>query len=414
MRPRLFFALFGLVCLVPRAGVQAFSDVYFFGDSLSDTGNTCALLFAGGYAPGRCSNGEVWSDALAASLGFTAQASISGGNNFADGGDTTADLDNQITLLAIREFNQADPDALYVIWLGGNNVLDLPAAAGAMQTAVDELVAGLQRLRGLGARTFLVPNLPDIGRAFGTFAFPTGVGAAFTPAERDLANHLSTTFNALLAPALAAQSGVTIFQLDIFGLVEELFADPVAFGLLPAAIDRASDDTDFGIPCLNDFTCANAPQSAVADGFFLFDAVHPTTAMHAIIAERATELVPEPRSFLLGLSCLLTLLVLGRRPRAISDGGVSVVQRGLECVREGLWKANSGLAWDRFFDGGRGSPPWRSSAPWCPSAWAGRRRRRSVTRRPRNRHACGWFARIRWGHGIRSRPSPVTIAASSP
>ena len=55
-----------------------------------------------------------------------------------------------------------------------------------------------------------------------------------------------------------------------------------------------SDDSDFGVPCLVDPGCAADPQGAISDGFFLFDAIHPTTAMHGVIADRAAVLVPEP------------------------------------------------------------------------------------------------------------------------
>lgn len=282
------------VCLAPQlAWAQDFSSVHFFGDSLSDTGNRCSLLQAFGYAQGRCSNGPVWSDLLADELGFQAEPSIVGGNNFSVGGDTTAELDLQITSFAIRFLNQADPDALYVIWIGGNDVLDLPTAPNAMAEAVNDLVAGIERLSDLGARHFLVPNLPDIGRTFGTFSFPVGSGASFTPQQRDLATLLSVDFNTRLVAALSTLSNVA--ELDIFGLVETVFADPASFGLVGAAIDSTSDDTSFGLPCLNDLGCAADPEGPVADGFFLFDSIHPTTAMHEVIAGEAAILVPEPR-----------------------------------------------------------------------------------------------------------------------
>ena len=196
--------------------------------------------------------------------------------------------------LTLFPFFQADPDALYVVWLGGNDVLGIPSSPTAMQDAVDDIIAGIQDLQGMGAQHFLVPNLPDIGRAYGDFSLPAGSGSIFTPADRDAVTALSLDFNDRLATALAAHSFVSLYELDIEGLVEELFADPAAFGIVPAAVDTTSDDTDFGVPCLVDLPCLLDPQGAVADGYFLFDAIHPTTAMHAVIADRAALLVPEP------------------------------------------------------------------------------------------------------------------------
>jgi phospholipase/lecithinase/hemolysin len=306
-------AVFGLVAPLPgTVHAQEFSDVFFFGDSLSDTGNACSVLQLVGYAPGRCSNGDVWSDFLAASLGLDATASISGGNNFANGGDTTAELDLQIGLFTVTlGFPPlADPDALYVIWLGGNDVLDLPGSAGAMQWAVDDIIAGMDALRLLGARHFLVANLPDVGRAFGSFELPSGSGPVFTPVERDLATMLSLEFNAALAVALAEQTDVTVFALDVFGLVEEVFSDPASFGVAPFAIDTTSDDTDFGIPCLVDGPCSADPQGAVAESFLFFDAIHPTTAMHEVIGQRAAILVPEPAATPRAVAVLTVLATL--------------------------------------------------------------------------------------------------------
>ncbi len=291
----LSFAAF--LCLVAQtAGAQSFTDVYVFGDSLSDTGNACTVLVVAGYELGRCSNGDVWSERFAEGLGLEAEASILGGTNFANGGDEAADLDTQIFLfeLTLGLFGSADPDALYVVWLGGNDVLGIPSSPTAMQDAVDDILAGIQDLQALGAQHFLVPNLPDIGRAYGDFEFIAPTGSPFTPAERDAVTALSLDFNDRLATALAGHSFVSLYERDVEALVEELFADPAGFGIVPAAIDTTSDDTDFAVPCLVDLPCLLDPQGPIADGYFLFDAIHPTTATHAVIADRAAQLVPEP------------------------------------------------------------------------------------------------------------------------
>src|SRR3990172_5077900 len=171
---------------VARPGAaQEFSDAFFFGDSLTDTGIFCAGLGAvtgQGYAPGRCSNGDVWADVLAEALGVNLDA---GEENFAKGGDTTSDLDDQITAFEISLFFQdSDPDALYVVWLGSNDVLPMPTSPMAMQSAVNRVVNGIERLADLGAEHFLVPNIVDVGRAWGhfDFDFPNVKGAIFTPA----------------------------------------------------------------------------------------------------------------------------------------------------------------------------------------------------------------------------------------
>ncbi len=80
---------------VSLASSQAFaySALYVFGDSLSDTGNVYNSL-GGAYPPppyfnGRFSNGPVWVETFAANLGLTANAATGGGTNWAFGGAVT-------------------------------------------------------------------------------------------------------------------------------------------------------------------------------------------------------------------------------------------------------------------------------------------------------------------------------------
>ena len=290
-----------LLCGAPRpTAAQEFSDVFFFVDSLTDTGIFCTgLIFSEqGYASGRCSNGDLWADVLAEALGVNLDSLE---ENFAKGGDTTSDLDDQITAFEISVFFQdADPGALYVVWLGSNDVLAMPTSPMAMQSAVNRVVNGIERLADLGAEHFLVPNLVDVGRAWGhfDFDFPNVKGAIFTPEERARVTELSSEFNALLGPALATLSGVTVHPLDVHAVLEDIFATPASFGFSPDVIDSTSDATDFGIPCLEVPACESDPQGAIADGFILFDALHPTTAAHRLIGARAVRLVPEPAAVL--------------------------------------------------------------------------------------------------------------------
>ena len=89
MRRWMTTATIGLAALAASAGAQAYSNLYIFGDSLSDTGNIFALTGgatpAAPYFAGRFSDGPVWAETLATSLGLPAAstASLLGGQNFA-------------------------------------------------------------------------------------------------------------------------------------------------------------------------------------------------------------------------------------------------------------------------------------------------------------------------------------------
>ena len=60
----------------------------------------------------------------------------------------------------------ADPDALYTVWAGPNDMflIEDPAQAPAIiQQAVENLGTAIVGLYGMGARHILVPNMPDLG-----------------------------------------------------------------------------------------------------------------------------------------------------------------------------------------------------------------------------------------------------------
>ena len=60
---------------------------------------------------------------------------------------------------------EADPNALYFVWGGANDLRDITQAAFASTTTstISHLTGIVGSLNQLGARNFLLPNLPDIG-----------------------------------------------------------------------------------------------------------------------------------------------------------------------------------------------------------------------------------------------------------
>jgi len=93
--------------------------------------------------------------------------------------------------------------------------------------------------------------------------------------------------------------------LDLFGLLNQVHADPGAFGL--------SDATS---ACAVDPACIADPSST-----FFWDAIHPTTAGHGVLAQSALALVtaaspsPVPEPATAALLFVAALAALGvRRP----------------------------------------------------------------------------------------------------
>jgi len=79
------------------------------------------------------------------------------------GGDFTITIDNMGK--QINDYlasHAADANALYILWGGGNDLFDDHSAQSVIDTA--NRVGGLiVRLANVGARNFLVPNVPPLG-----------------------------------------------------------------------------------------------------------------------------------------------------------------------------------------------------------------------------------------------------------
>lgn len=280
-----------------------FTKAVFFGDSVSDTGNFC-ILFPGDdqcvdpYFQGRISNGPVWSELFAEGLGVGAQAALLGGTNFAVAGAETGDLLGQgglpgeipvsLGLIPVPGVNPMpiDPGALYVIWIGGNDILR-PVRGGGVPNitgAVENILNGIVTLQAFGAANFLISNLPD-----------TGLAADLDPAQSLAARDFTIAFNNFLASALSEVAGINITLFDAFSVIEEI----VASGLVETET-----------PCLGDQACKVDPMGQIADGFLLFDDIHATTAIHAQLASAAGATVmaiPEPPVLLLNCIGIVAL-----------------------------------------------------------------------------------------------------------
>lgn len=242
------------------------SAVYFFGDSLTDSGNLGCNRPGLRYSGRRCSNGPVWSEGFAASLGASAVASSADGTNFAVSGQRS----DQVLALQIPELlarGSLDPEALYVIWIGANDFLRARSHDEATLGALADSTAGniadsVSLLRRNGASQFLVLNLLDLG------AMPAVArGGAATAATL-----FTDRLNEQIAARLAALASAGITQFDVRSHFDSILADPDSFGFRNATT-----------PCTTDARCGADPHGSAADGFVFYDGIHPTQAAHKLI-----------------------------------------------------------------------------------------------------------------------------------
>ena len=277
-----------------------YSAMYVFGDSLSDTGNvslaTFGLVPSPPYADRSFSNGPVWAQDVAQSIGLPPLApSLAGGTDFAYGGAESGqrpthtlnptDLPSQYGQF-LAQVPSPQPGALYSMWIGANDVLDIannssltPAQQQSeVAAAVSNEVSVIAGLAAHGAQNFLVLNVPDLGA--------TPYEVARGPAVAQSATSLSMLYNAELASAvqtLEASGALKIDLVDTFSALNQAKANPGAFRFTDVSDSVWTGNlTDSGSGTLR---AAGAAQKSVPS----LDSLHPTAQAHALLASGITQ-----------------------------------------------------------------------------------------------------------------------------
>ncbi len=294
-----------------------------FGDSLSDTGNTFFLTSgavppaASGYDGGAFTNGANWLGALANRLGESVPAaSLTGGTNFAHGGASMTStllfrpsLNDQINsyINSLTMPNVVPASDLHIIWGGANDLFGNTSDAQALSSAAT-IHAGINSLYQLGARRFLVMNLPALGNT------PlVKVDASLDGAELDrLGSVFNTALSDELAVASATLAGIDITEFDTAAFLDGVIADPATFGLSNVGDSATPFDPNSFVAGL----ATGPPASGVdPDEYLFYDGLHPTRAAHSLLGNRVADVltgVPEPSAT--GL-WLIALAVTRRRAR---------------------------------------------------------------------------------------------------
>ena len=224
---------------------------HVFGDSFTDAGNIAAATGntipdpALGYWHGRFADGPNWVDRLSyAQFGAPTRASLTGGNNFSFGGARGAQDDIQsvgppvvaIPGLATQGglyFSQVggvDPDALYIINFGNNDVNAIQGSdadregltvAQYQAAYVGNMVGAVSQLSAFGAKNILILGVPNPNEVEGLVL------------QSLLDNALDAT-----EPMLSAN----LYRYSYFSFFNRLQANPAQMGL-PVNLD-------LNTPCL--------------------------------------------------------------------------------------------------------------------------------------------------------------------
>jgi phospholipase/lecithinase/hemolysin len=299
---------------------QAYDKVVVFGDSLSDNGNLAqkfggAVPAASVYNQGRFTNGPVAVEVLANQLGLPLEDHAYGGamtgasNQFEAQNPLVANTGMQGQVSSYLATQSADANALYVVWGGGNDFLAAIASGNfagmgtVVGTAVSNLVGEVSSLYAAGARSFLVPTLPDLATTF------YGTSGAF---PGSVLSGLSSSFNAALSAQMnalkATRSDMSLTVFDTPGVLSGIRSGLAAAG--GNVTDRCWTGDYSG--------AANTTALCTEPGqYYLFDKVHPTAYVHDQFGKAMASAVPEPLTSGLMLVGLITMsLVLPRRKGA--------------------------------------------------------------------------------------------------
>jgi phospholipase/lecithinase/hemolysin len=301
-----------------------YSQIFAFGDSLTDTGNVFQVSQGAippvsfGYANGRFSNGLNWLDYLTQDLDLNPIASLveaqsninlaANGINFAFAGATTG-TENTVALTfpeltglpglqqqigAFLNFKPiAKEDALYIIWAGANDYLPTDSTFTPRTesgTSTTYIASGVNTLVNNGAKNLMVVNLPDLAKLPLTNILPESEQQEFTT----LTNSHNQQLKSL---SYGLPDDVNLIQFDVNNLLTNIIANPANVGF--------SNVTE---GCLLVIGCYDPINNVDLSSQYLFwDDKHPTTAAHKIIANAAFDaLKPVPES-----SPLFGLLVVG-------------------------------------------------------------------------------------------------------
>ena len=284
-----------------------YSQTIFFGDSLTDAGYFRPLLPASVRpVTGQFTTnpGFVWSQYLAEYYGTSAYANGNGqvGTNYAAGGarvgtNTTGalgpipSLASQVNTYLASTGGRADPDALYTVWGGANDLFAITNGgadpATTIGSAVTAQVGIIATLQNAGARYILVPTVPDLGVTPGF--------RAQGPAAMAGGTQLATTYNNALYGAIST-AGLRVIPLNTFTLLQEIVASPAAYGFANVTGTACQPQiTANSLTCNpTSYVTPNAP-----DTYAFADGVHPTSRAHGILSQYAVSMLEGPRQIAL-------------------------------------------------------------------------------------------------------------------
>lgn len=267
------------------------SSLYVFGDSLSDIGNariaTSGLLPDKNYYEGRFSNGPNYADRLASLLGTPLKPSRSFGSDYAFGGATSIEVNAQTFNYKENVEGIAKSGALYIVWSGGNDLLEIlqnPATTHTVDNAVSHIETAIRTLSVMGATRILVPNQINMGKVPRVLELESSI-----PGISATAQALSLQFNAVLdamLDRLSTDESISTIKFNTYTLFENVTTSPVTYGFSNVT-DRCYVRSETTLELTGNETICSNPTS-----YLFWDSLHPSAAAHSLIANEMNNIIP--------------------------------------------------------------------------------------------------------------------------
>lgn len=282
-----------IMCSLFLAGnvtAEPFSELVVFSGSLNDTGNWASFNgdFPEPHYNNRTTNGPAIIDIFAKTFNLSSEPSLhitggNGGTNYATlhasaWGDLPIDLPAQLAAYLEPRNYQANPTALYFIFIGANDIVaaaieqDEAASEKLLQNGIDEVEKAFRKLHAGGARYFYAPNNVNLGTA--PIAMQYGISERVTGKTIEFNRKWE-----LLLRKLERELKVTIYRFDFFRFIDDVF--PIVDKL---GITNATD------------SCAALEDEGLCDleKFAFFDELLPTAKIHALMGNAlATGLIEQ-------------------------------------------------------------------------------------------------------------------------
>lgn len=307
-----------------------YSQVIIFGDSLSDTGrikdtvNQVSPPLANVLQPSFTTNPDpVWASVLAEHYGKSIKPftkSDPSGTNFAVGGArsgsdiqwngviTVPSTNTQIKEYLATTGGKTDPDALYAVWIGSNDLIAVSQIIASAQSqteglskakevitdAVGKTATDIITLNKLGAKAILVPNIPDLSHTPRAIAFEQLKAGSRTQAQL-----ASALYNQGLYSTLN-NANINIIPANTFTLLQELAVNKEAFGFknitgvacqMPPRTTGVDDPASTSLGCTTD----NLIEANANETYAFADDIHPSGRTHRILAQYYQSIINAPK-----------------------------------------------------------------------------------------------------------------------